>query len=304
MQNDPEFASLAPARVHVTQLEAVMSPELLQKHSNLQDLVQSYGTALVAFSGGVDSTFLLRVALDALGSQCHAVTCISPTMARSEQDDARRLGAELGLGKRHHVIESDELSREGFAANPVDRCALCKTELMELATPLASRLGIDAILLGTNTDDLGDYRPGIESAQRQGALAPMVDAGLTKQDVRELSRALGLRTWNKPQLACLSSRFPHGTHITKDRLDRVDRFEDGLRALGFRQLRVRFHNDVARVEIDEGELARAVQPNIRAAMLDLGQSLGFRFVTLDLAGFRSGSLNPVGLVQLGRKLGS
>src|SRR6185295_14128924 len=197
----------------------------------------------------VDSAFLLRVAVDALGDRCHAVTAVSQTMARSEIEDARALGAELGLGGRHHVVESHELEVPGFADNPTHRCALCKTELMDVAGPIADSLGAP-IALGTNLDDLGDVRPGIAAARDRGARMPLVDTAFTKADVREASKQLGLRTWDKPQLACLSSRFPYGTQITPDRLRRVDSFEDGLRALGFKQLRVRFHDAIARIELD------------------------------------------------------
>jgi pyridinium-3,5-biscarboxylic acid mononucleotide sulfurtransferase len=275
--------------------------DVSKKLGHLRELVRGYERALVAFSGGVDSTFLLAVCAGELGDGCHALTCVSETMARSEREDAARLGAEIGLGPRHHLLESSELDRPGFADNPRHRCALCKTELMELAAPLARRLGIDHVLLGTNVDDLGDFRPGIAAASERGARAPMVEVGLTKAEVRELSRELGLRTWDKPQLACLSSRFPYGTRITPDRLLRVDRFEDGLRALGFVQLRVRFHDDTARIEIDEAELARAVEPGTRERIVALGLELGFSYVALDLGGFRSGSLNEVPLVKLGRK---
>jgi uncharacterized protein len=275
------------------------------KLERLREILRSYDGLLVAFSGGVDSTFLLRVGVDELGARCHAVTCVSETMARAEAEDARRLAAELGLAERHHVIESAELERPGFADNPRHRCALCKTELMELAAPLAERLGIHRIALGTVADDLGDDRPGIAAAAARGAVSPMVEADLGKSEVRELSRELGLRTWNKPQLACLSSRFPYGTRITPERLRRVDRFEDGLRALGFAQLRVRFHDAIARLELDGDDLARAVQPDVRRAILELGAELGFTYVTLDLRGYRSGSLNeaaPGPLVSI-RKLG-
>lgn len=275
------------------------------KLERLREILRSYDGLLVAFSGGVDSTFLLRVGVDELGARCHAVTCVSETMARAEAEDARRLAAELGLAERHHVIESAELERPGFADNPRHRCALCKTELMELAAPLAERLGIHRIALGTVADDLGDDRPGIAAAAARGAVSPMVEADLGKGEVRELSRELGLRTWNKPQLACLSSRFPYGTRITPERLRRVDRFEDGLRALGFAQLRVRFHDAIARLELDGDDLVRAVQPDVRRAILELGAELGFTYVTLDLRGYRSGSLNeaaPGPLVSI-RKLG-
>lgn len=264
----------------------------------LRATLAGYERVLVTFSGGVDSAFLLAVAADVLGERCHAVTAVSVTMARSEVADARALGAELGLGDRHHVVESNELEVPGFADNPTNRCALCKTELMDVAAPLAARLGVRHIALGTNVDDLGDFRPGIAAAKDHGAVMPMVEAGLTKAQIRALSQALGLRTWDKPQLACLSSRFPYGTRITPERLRQVDEFEDGLRALGFRQLRVRFHDAVARLELAADDLPRIVAPGVRDQVVALGKRLGFTYVALDLAGFRSGSMNE-GLVTLG-----
>jgi pyridinium-3,5-biscarboxylic acid mononucleotide sulfurtransferase len=269
--------------------EAILDAKLAALHAGLA----SYGQVVVAFSGGVDSALLLAVARRALGANCHAVTAVSPTMARSEIADAIALAKELGLGDRHHVVESHELEVPGFAQNPTHRCAMCKTELMDVASPIAEHLGGAPIVLGTNLDDLGDVRPGIAAAKDRGAYMPMVDAQLTKADVRALSRQLGLRTWDKPQLACLSSRFPYGTEITPDRLRRVDGFEDALRGLGFRQLRVRFHDSIARLEIDTEELARVVQPGVREQIVVLGRKHGFTYVALDLAGFRSGSLNEV-----------
>jgi len=277
-----------------------VSPDRAEKLRHLREIVRGYGSGLVAFSGGVDSTFLLRVALDELGDRCHAVTCVSVTMARSESEDADKLGRELGLGERHHVVRSNELEQPGFADNPTDRCALCKTELMTIAGPLAERLGLATVLLGTNADEIGDYRPGIAAARDRGAKSPMVDVGLGKQEIRELSRELGLRTWDKPQLACLSSRFPYGTRITAEDLRRVDEFEDGLRALGFRQLRVRFHGSIARLELEVAELRRALEPGVRERVVELGKRLGFTYVALDLTGFRSGSLNEA-LVTLDRR---
>jgi uncharacterized protein len=263
----------------------------MDKLAALRTTLASYDRVVVAFSGGVDSAFLLAVAADVLGDRCHAITAVSPTMARSEVADASALAAELGLGARHHVVESHELEVPGFADNPTHRCAMCKTELMDVAAPIAAALDGAPIALGTNLDDLGDVRPGITAARERGARMPLVDAGFTKADVRAASRELGLRTWDKPQLACLSSRFPYGTQITPDRLRRVDAFEDGLRRLGFRQLRVRFHDTIARLELDTAELAQIIA--VRDQVVALGKQLGFAYVALDLAGFRSGSLNEV-----------
>jgi uncharacterized protein len=262
----------------------------MSKLDVLRETLRGYRRVVVAFSGGVDSALLLKVASDTLGDDCHAVTAVSETMARSEIADASALATELGLAGRHRVVASHELERPGFAENPTHRCALCKTELMDIAQPIASELDA-AVALGTNLDDLGDVRPGITAAVERGAKMPLVEAGLTKPEVRALSRELGLRTWDKPQLACLSSRFPYGTQITPERLRRVDAFEDGLRALGFRQLRVRFHDAIARLELDAAELGRIVE--VRDAVVALGKQLGFTYVTVDLGGFRSGSLNEV-----------
>jgi uncharacterized protein len=265
-----------------------MSAEKLQK---LRSIIGGYQSAVVCFSGGVDSTFLLKVAHDVLGDRCLALTAVSITMAASERSGAETLARELGV--RHEVIESHEMERPGFTANPVDRCYLCKAELLEIARPAADRLGLQEVLLGTNVDDLGDHRPGLQAANERGARHPMVEAGLTKPEIRTLSQELGLPTWDKPQLACLSSRFPYGTEITPERLRQVDQFEDGLRALGFRQLRVRYHGEIARLELDLESMGRALDPGVRESIVTLGRRLGFTFVALDLAGFSSGSLNQL-----------
>jgi uncharacterized protein len=237
----------------------------------------------------VDSTLLLRVAHDVLGDRCTALIALSPAMAQSEQRAALDLARSIGV--RCEVVDSHELSRPEFQSNPKDRCYYCKSELLTIAAPVAQRLGCKAIMLGTNVDDLGDYRPGLQAAKDHGAHHPLLDAGLNKQEIRELSKQLGLSTWDKPQLACLSSRFPYGTAITPERLRQVDAFEEGLRALGFRQLRVRFHNEIARVEVEPDAMPRALE--LRETMVKLGRKLGFTFVVLDLAGFASGSLNQL-----------
>jgi uncharacterized protein len=260
-----------------------------EKLDRLRGLLGGYRSALVCFSGGVDSTFLLKVAHDVLGERCTALTAVSITMAASERKGAVDLGRTLGV--RHEVVESREMERPGFSANPVDRCYHCKAELLEIARPAADRLGLAEVLLGTNMDDLGDHRPGLRAADERGARHPLVEAELSKAEIRTLSRELGLTTWDKPQLACLSSRFPYGTEITPERLRQVDEFEEGLRALGFRQLRVRYHGEVARLELDPPSMGRVLEPGVRESIVTLGRRLGFAFVALDLAGFASGSLN-------------
>jgi uncharacterized protein len=265
-----------------------MSSEKLEK---LRTIIGGYSSAVVCFSGGVDSAFLLKVAHDVLRDRCLALTAVSITMAASERAGAAELAQALGV--RHEIIESHEMERPGFSANPVDRCYLCKAELLEIARPAAERLGLQEVLLGTNVDDLGDHRPGLQAANERGARHPMVEAGLTKPEIRALSRELGLPTWDKPQLACLSSRFPYGTEITPERLRQVDQFEDGLRELGFRQLRVRYHGEIARLELDLESMSRVLDQGVRESIVTLGRRLGFTFVALDLAGFSSGSLNQL-----------
>jgi uncharacterized protein len=276
-----------------------LSPEQAARLERLRAAIAARGPALVCFSGGVDSTLLLAVARDVLGDGCYALTVVSPTLARSERDDAVALAGELALGERFLLRDSHELERPGFAQNPTDRCYMCKSELLEIAAPLAAERGLRTVLLGTNLDDLGDHRPGLAAADERGAAHPMVEAELTKADVRALSRHLGLRTWDKPQLACLSSRFPYGTEITTERLARVDGLEDELRRLGFRQLRVRFHDTIARLELDVNDLPRVLAPGVREQIVAAGKRLGFTYVALDLMGYRSGAMNEgAGIVQI------
>jgi uncharacterized protein len=242
---------------------------------------------VVAFSGGADSAFLAWVAHDTLGSEAvHAVTAVSASLAPAERDDCEALAAEWGL--RWTAVETHELDRPAYVANDRDRCAHCKTELMDAVAPLAASERA-TVVLGVNLDDLDERRPGQRVAADRGAAFPLVDAGFSKADVREASRTLGLRTWDKPAAACLASRIPHGAPVTLRTLERVGRAEWALRALGFHQLRVRHYGDVARVELEVAELARAVE--LRSDVVAAVQAAGYRYVTLDLEGFRSGNLS-------------
>jgi pyridinium-3,5-biscarboxylic acid mononucleotide sulfurtransferase len=272
-----------------------MNSDQRLKLERLRTVISGYSSALVAFSGGADSALVLKIAVDELGTRARGLTAVSPTMARRERqlaiDFAQSIGAALD------VVDSHELERPGFSMNPTDRCYHCKAELLDIARPHADALGLVHVLLGTNVDDLGDHRPGLAAANERGAKHPLVEAELTKADVRAISKALGLATWDKPQLACLSSRFPYGTEITPEKLARIDRFEEGLHALGFRQLRVRYHDSIARLELELDAVPLVLQH--RAEIVRLGKESGFTYVALDLEGFRSGAMNE-GLTQLRR----
>lgn len=254
----------------------------------LRDVVRSYGRVVVAFSGGADSAFVAWVANDALGADaCLALTAVSPSLAPEEHDDCEALAR--GWGLRWEPVVTSELDDAMYVANGADRCFHCKTALMDVAEPVAAREGA-VVVLGVNLDDLGDHRPGQLAASERGARFPLVDAGFTKADVREWSRRLGLRTWDKPAAACLASRIPYGTPVSVSLLDGVARAESGLRRLGFRQLRVRHYGDTARVEVDLSELSAVVER--REQVVAAVKAAGYRYVTLDLEGFRSGNLNP------------
>jgi len=264
-----------------------------QKQQQLEHLIEPLGNAVVAFSGGADSTLLLAVCLRVLGpGHVLAVTADSPTLPRSELKEAAALAAELGAP--HLVVPTDELHDADFAGNSPDRCYFCKRELFATLQRIADERGFRYLLLGATADDLGDYRPGLRAATEAGARSPLLDAGFTKAEVRELSRQLGLRTWDKPAAACLSSRVPYGTPITATTLAQVEQAEELLRCgLGFRQVRVRHHGPVARIEVGSDELPRLMEGPIRQ-WIDVNlKQLGYTYVAVDLEGFRSGSMNEV-----------
>jgi uncharacterized protein len=253
--------------------------------ARLRSRLQELDRVVVAFSGGADSAFLAWVAHDELGPErAAAITAISPSLAPEEADDCRALATEWGL--RWTPVVTDELADPAYSANDGDRCYHCKSTLMEAVAPLA---GDATVVLGVNLDDLDDHRPGQQAAAERGAAFPLVDAGFTKDDVRRRSRELGLRTWDKPAAACLASRVPYGTPVTFTVLTEVARAESGLRALGFRQLRVRHYGELARIEVPLDDLAAVVEQ--RGAVVAAVRRAGYRYVTLDLEGFRSGNLN-------------
>ncbi|HEY2385640.1 MAG TPA: ATP-dependent sacrificial sulfur transferase LarE [Candidatus Binatia bacterium] len=266
-----------------------LEPALAAKLADLRGLLAAMPSALVAVSGGVDSSFLLRVAHDVLGERLSALTSVSPT--NPEEDTAAAAALARALGVEHLVIDQNELEIPGYAANPVNRCYLCKDRLYDICAEQAAARGRAVIVDGVNLDDLGDYRPGLRAAEEHGVRHPLVEAGLRKAELRTISRALGLATWDKPASPCLSSRFPYGAAITLEGLRQVAAAEQALHALGFREVRVRAHGDVARIELPVADLPRLADPECRAQAVQGVRAAGFRHVTLDLEGFRSGSLN-------------
>ncbi len=259
------------------------------KLDRLKTIFTSLDDVIVAFSGGVDSTFVLKVAQDTIGDRVLALTTTSPTMP--DQDRISALEMAQQIGARHLVIESNELEIPGYAQNPLNRCYLCKHNLFTVCEAKARELAITTIVDGLNLDDLHDYRPGIKAASEMSVRHPLVEAELTKAEVRELSRALRLPTWDRPASPCLSSRFPYGTTITEEGLRKVEQGEQLLHAFGFKVARVRYHGDVARLEVEASEIVRLLEPSTRDLLDSELKKIGFRFVTVDLKGFRSGSLN-------------
>jgi pyridinium-3,5-biscarboxylic acid mononucleotide sulfurtransferase len=269
--------------------------ELSRKRELVIERLRSLGSALVAYSGGVDSALLLALAREALGDRAVAFTAVSPAVPPDELEAARDLARRLGA--EHLERPSAELDDPDYARNPTDRCYFCKTELYDLAGEQARARGLAAVVSGTNADELEDYRPGLRAAGEHDVVQPLAEAGLTKAEIRTLSREIGLPTWDKPQQPCLASRIPYGTEVTRERLDQLARAEMALRGLGLREFRVRWHGDVARIEVAEAELARLL--SVRAEAAGALRRAGFKFVSVDLEPFRSGRLNEAaGLVPL------
>jgi pyridinium-3,5-biscarboxylic acid mononucleotide sulfurtransferase len=258
-----------------------------EKYDALCERLAGLGGVLVAYSGGVDSTLLAVAARDALGDRALCVLATSATYPASEIETARRTAAELGLPLE--VVETHELEDAHFTENPPDRCYYCKRELFGLLREMADERGIAAVADGSNADDVSDHRPGRRAAAEIGVVSPLQDAGMTKADIREVSLSLGLPTWDKPAMACLASRFPYGTAITDASLQRIAEAEDAVRALGLRQFRVRAHGDVARLEVEPDELEAAWQ--VRSELAAVLKAAGFAYASLDLDGYRTGSLN-------------
>lgn len=264
---------------------------LTEKFEQLRTLFIEMEQALIAYSGGVDSTLVAKIAYDALGDRALAVTAVSPSLLPEELEDAKIQAATIGIP--HEIVQTQEMENPNYTSNPVNRCYFCKSELHDTLKPLALELGYPYVVDGVNADDLHDYRPGIQAAKERGARSPLAEVGVTKVEVRQLSQQLGLPWWDKPAQPCLSSRFPYGEEITVAKLQRVGRGEIFLRKLGWQNLRVRSEGDTARIELPAEQIKEFVLTNDLQKVVSAFQDFGFIYVTLDLEGYRSGKLNQV-----------
>ncbi|NQT83691.1 ATP-dependent sacrificial sulfur transferase LarE [bacterium] len=268
-----------------------MDKQQSAKLSDLKEIIEGYGSLLVAFSGGCDSTLLLKVAGDVLGDRAMAVTARSETYPSEEYEEAARIARQLGV--THLTIDTSELSVKDFSSNPPDRCYFCKAELFRELLELARQNGIRYVADGSSLDDASDHRPGMRAAAELGVVSPLRKARFTKEDIRKTSRALGLDTWDKPSFACLASRFPYGEEITAKKLKMAGTAENFLRRLGFRQVRVRHHGTIARIEVPEEDIRKFADNSLRQDVASKLREIGYAYVSLDLTGYRTGSLNEV-----------
>ena len=262
-----------------------------RKLEELRDLFKGIESALIAYSGGVDSTLVAKIAYDVLGDRALAITAVSPSLLPEELVDAQTQAAQVGI--QHELVETNEMDNPDYTANPINRCYFCKSELHDTLKPLALERGYPYVIDGVNADDLQDYRPGIQAAKERGARSPLAEVGVSKAEVREISRSLGLAWWDKPAQPCLSSRFPYGEAITVTKLQRVGRAEIYLRQLGYQNLRVRSVEDTAKIELPAEDIQAFIQDVDLPQVVKAFQDLGFVYVTLDLEGYRSGKLNQV-----------
>ncbi len=269
---------------------AKLSAETRRKMDAIVAEMESFDSMVVAFSGGVDSSLVTALAVRALDTDVKAVTAVSETLAGRELEEAKEVAAELGVD--HELIEFSELADQRFRENTSSRCFFCQSMRFEEIRQIAAELDVATVASGTNASDIGDHRPGLEAMRRQGVYQPLLEHGVTKQQVRQMARAIDLSVWDKPAMACLSSRIPHGLEVTEQRLRRIERAEDELYELGFHQFRVRAHGDLARIEIAAAEMSRAVSKPMLAQISQKVGATGFEQVVLDLSGYRSGSLNP------------